>query len=306
MRRDDLNDLAAFAVVAEEGSFTRAASRLGLSQSALSHAMKALEDRLKVRLLARTTRAVSTTEAGETLLRSLRPALEDIASGLARAGALGSAPSGTIRLTATKNAINAVIIPALPAFLAAHPNVRVELIADDGLTDIVASRFDAGIRFGNIVEKDMIAVRVGPDMRRAVVGAPSYFARRPPPATPRDLSAHSCIGYRLVKAGGLYAWEFEEAGRPQEVRVEGPLIFNDVDLMRQAAIAGLGLAYLYEDDAIGDIEAGRLTRVLDAWCPLLPGYFLYHPSRRQTPPALAALIAALRYRGSRPRALGAN
>jgi DNA-binding transcriptional LysR family regulator len=299
MRRDELNDLAAFAVVAEEGSFTRAAARLGMSQSALSHAMRGLEARLNVRLLARTTRAVSTTEAGETLLRSLRPALEDIASGLAKVGALGGAPAGTVRLTATRNAINAVLMPVLPAFLAAHPDVRVEAIVDDTLTDIVANRFDAGIRFGNIVEKDMIAVRVGPDMRRAVVGAPSYFAENPPPTTPHDLSAHACIAYRLVKAGGIYAWEFEENGRPLEVRVDGPLVFNDSDLMRQAAVTGLGIAYLYEDDALDDIRAGRLVRILVDWCPRLPGYFLYHPSRRQTPPALAALIAALRRRSSR-------
>jgi DNA-binding transcriptional LysR family regulator len=299
MRRDELNDLAAFAVVAEEGSFTRAAARLGMSQPALSHAMKGLEERLKVRLLSRTTRSVSTTEAGDTLLRSLRPALEDIASGLARVGALGGAPSGVIRLTATKNAVTAVIMPVLPAFLDTHPNVRVEMIIDDNLTDIVSSRFDAGIRFGNIVEKEMIAVRVGPDMRRAVVAAPSYFAEKPAPKTPHELSAHSCIAYRLVKAGSLYAWEFEENGRPLEVRVDGPLVFNDTDLMRQAAIAGLGIAYLYEDDAAVDIQAGRLTRILKDWCPQLPGYFLYHPSRRQTPPALAALIAALRFRGSK-------
>jgi DNA-binding transcriptional LysR family regulator len=299
MRRDDLSELAAFAVVAEEGSFTRAAARLGMSQSALSHAMKGLETRLKVRLLSRTTRSVSTTEAGDTLLRSLRPALEDIAAGLAKAGALGGAPSGTVRLTATKNAATAVVMPMLPAFLAAHPDVRVELIVDDTLTDIVANRFDAGIRFGNIVEKDMIAVRVGPDMRRAVVGSPSYFAENPPPKTPHELSAHACIAYRLVKAGGIYAWEFEEDGRPLEVRVDGPLVFNDTDLMRQAAIAGMGIAYVYEDEALDDIRAGRLTRILEDWCPLLPGYFLYHPSRRQTPPALAALMAALRFRGSK-------
>ena len=297
MRRDELSDLAAFAVVAEEGSFTRAAARLGLSQSALSHAMTGLEARLKVRLLARTTRSVSTTEAGEVLLRALAPALEDIALGLARAGALGAAASGAVRLTATKNAITAVVLPALPAFLAAHPAVRMELIVDDGLIDIVAGRFDAGIRFGNIVEKDMIAVRVGPDKRRAVVGAPAYFAANPPPATPHDLAAHPCIGYRLTKAGGLYAWEFEENGRPLQVRIDGPLVFNDTVLMRQAALAGLGIAYLYEDDAEADVRAGRLMRILEDWCPPLPGYFLYHPSRRQTPPALAALIATLRYRG---------
>jgi DNA-binding transcriptional LysR family regulator len=294
MRRDELNDLAAFARVADEGSFTRAAAVLGMSQSALSHAMTALEARLKVRLLSRTTRSVSTTEAGETLLRFLRPALQDISSGLALAGAMGSAPSGLIRLTATKNAITALVLPVLPAFHAANPNVRIELIVDDNLTDIVASRFDAGIRFGNIVEKDMIAVRIGPDIRRAVVGSPAYFGRNPPPATPHDLRDHSCITYRLVKTGGEYAWEFEEHGQPLQLRVNGPLVFNDSDLMREAAVAGLGIAYLYEDDAEEDIRAGRLVRILEPWCPLLPGYYLYHPSRRQTPPALSSLIAALR------------
>ena len=296
MRRDELNDLAAFATVADEGSFTKAAALLGMSQSALSHAMRGLEERLNVRLLARTTRSVSTTEAGETLLRSLRPALEDIASGLAQVGALGASASGLIRLTATKNALTAIVLPVMPGFLAANPNVRVELIVDDNLTDIVANRFDAGIRFGNIVEKDMIAIRIGPDMRRAVVGSPDYFANNPPPRTPHDLGRHSCIAFRMVKSGGLYAWEFEEDGKPLEVRVDGPLVFNDSDLMRASAIAGMGLAYLYEDDADEDIRAGRLVRVLKDWCPALPGYYLYHPSRRQSPPALTALIAEIRRR----------
>lgn len=295
MKRDELNDLAAFAVVAEEGSFTRAAARLGMSQSALSHAMRGLEERLNVRLLARTTRSVSTTEAGATLLGSLRPALQDIASGLAQVGALGASPSGLIRLTATRNAITALLLPILPRFLIANPNVRVELIVDDNLTDIVANRFDAGIRFGNIIEKDMIAVRIGPDMKRAVVASPAYFADNPPPATPHDLSAHACISYRLLKSGGIYAWEFDEDGRPLDVKVDGPLIFNDTDLMRASALAGMGIAYLYEDDAAADICSGRLIRVLEEWCPALPGYFLYHPSRRQTPPALSALIAALQH-----------
>ena len=295
MKRGDLYDLAAFVVVAEQGSFTRAAAELGMSQPALSHAMKALEERLGVRLLSRTTRSVSTTEAGETLLRSLRPALEEIASGVEAVGALRGKPSGTVRITATKHAVSSVVMPVLPRFLASHPDIRVDMIIDDNLTDIVADRIDAGIRFGDIVEKDMIAVRIGPDIRMAVVGAPSYFAGHPVPRTPRELSGHRCINYRHVKSGGLYAWDFEEKGRPFEVRVEGSLVFNNVDLIREAALAGQGLVYTYEDIVADDIKAGRLTRILEKWCPTFPGYYLYHPSRRQSPPALAALIAALRY-----------
>jgi DNA-binding transcriptional LysR family regulator len=296
MNRDDLYDLAAFAVVAEQGSFTRAAAELRMSQSALSHAMKALEERLGVRLLSRTTRSVSTTEAGETLLRSLRPALADIAFGVDAVGSLRGKASGTVRITATKHAVSSVVMPALPGFLSAHPDIRVDMIVDDNLTDIVADRIDAGIRFGDIVEKDMIAVRIGADIRMAVVGAPSYFAEHPVPQTPRELSSHRCINYRHIKSGGLYAWDFEEEGRPLQVRVEGPLVFNNSDLIREAALAGQGLAFVYEDEAAADIAAGRLTRILGKWCPTFPGYYLYHPSRRQTPPALAALIAALRYK----------
>lgn len=296
MKRDDLYDLAAFAAVAELGSFTRAAAELGTSQSALSHAMKALEERLGVRLLSRTTRSVSTTEAGETLLRSLRPALEEISSGVNAVGALRGKPSGTVRVTATKHAVSSVVMHILPRFLAAHPDIRVDMIVDDNLTDIVAERIDAGIRFGDIVEKDMIAVRIGPDIRMAVVGAPSYFADHPVPRTPRELAGHRCINYRHVRTGGLYAWDFEEKERPFQVRVEGPLVFNNADLIREAALAGQGVAYVYADDVAADVRAGRLKRILDRWCPTFPGYYLYHPSRRQTPPALAALIAALRYR----------
>ncbi|RJF87582.1 LysR family transcriptional regulator [Oleomonas cavernae] len=296
MKRDDLYDLAAFAVVAEQGSFTRAAAELGMSQSALSHAMKALEERLGVRLLARTTRSVSTTQAGETLLRSLRPALDEISSGVDAVGALRGKPAGTIRITATKHAVSSVVMPVLPGFLAAHPDIRVDMIIDDNLTDIVAERIDAGIRFGDIVEKDMIAVRIGPDIKMAVVGAPAYFAAHPAPSTPRELSGHRCINYRHIRSGGLYAWDFEEKGRPFQVRVDGPLIFNNADLIREAVLVGQGLAYVYEDEVVADIEAGRLMRTLEAWCPTFPGYYLYHPSRRQSPPALAAFIAALRYR----------
>ena len=296
MKRDDLCDLAAFAVVAEQRSFTRAAAELGMSQSALSHAMKALEERLGARLLSRTTRSVSTTEAGETLLRSLRPALEEITSGVNAVGALREKPSGTLRITATKHAVSSVLMPVLPGFLASHPDIRIDTIVDDNLTDIVANRFDAGIRFGDIVEKDMIAVRVGPDIRMAVVGAPSYFADRPVPRTPRELAGHRCFNYRRVKAGGLYAWDFEQKGRPLQVRVDGPLVFNNSDLIREAALAGQGLAYVYENEVVADIAATRLMQILEKWCPAFPGYYLYHPSRRQTPSALAALIGALRYR----------
>src|SRR3954469_14964396 len=296
MKRDDLYDLAAFAVVAEQSSFTRAAAELGMSQSALSHAMKALEERLGVRLLSRTTRSVSTTEAGEMLLRSLRPALEEIASGVDTVGALRGKLSGTVRITATKHAVSSVVMPVLPGFLESHPDIRVDMIVDDNLTDIVADRIDAGIRFGDIVEKDMIAVRIGPDIQTAVVGAPSYFADHPVPRTPRELSSHRCINYRLVGSGGLYAWDFKEKGQPFQVRVEGPLAFNNGDLIREAALAGHGIAYVYDDEVAADVSAGRLTRILEKWCPTYPGYYLYHPSRRQTPPALAALIAALHYK----------
>ena len=296
MKRDDLYDLAALAVVAEQRSFTRAAAELGISQSALSHAMKALEERLGVRLLSRTTRSVSTTEAGETLLRHLRPALSEIASGVDAASALRGKPSGTLRITATKHAISSVVMPVLSGFLASHPDIRVEVLVDDKLADIVANRIDAGIRFGDLVEKDMIAVRIGPDIRMAVVGAPSYLADHPVPRTPRELSGQRCINYRQVRSGGLYAWDFEEKGRPFAVRVEGPLVFNNSDLIREAALAGQGLAYVYENEVVADLKAGRLRRILEKWCPAFPGYYLYHPSRRQTPPALAAFIGALRYK----------
>src|SRR5579862_51984 len=279
MKRHDLNDLAAFAIVAEHGSFTRAAAQLGMSQSALSHAMKALEERLGVRLLSRTTRSVSTTEAGEALLRSVRPALEDIANGLMTVGAMRDRPSGTVRITATKHAVTTVIMPTLAGFLAAYPDVHVELVVEDALIDIVSSRFDAGIRFGELVEKDMIAVRVGPNLQMAVVGAPSYFAGHPPPRTPRDLARHRCINYRNLRSGGLQPWEFEEKGRPFELRVDGPLSFTNGDLILDAALAGHGVAYAYLDTVTAHVAAGRLTRVLDKYCQPFPGYYLYHPSR---------------------------
>ncbi len=296
MKRNELDDLVAFLAVADCLNFTRAASRLGMSPSALSHAMRALESRLGVRLLARTTRSVAPTEAGERLLRTLRPALGEIGAELAALGQARGKPAGDLRITAPKHAATAVLWPVLPGFLAAYPDIRVELTVDEGLTDIVASRYDAGLRFGEKVAKDMVAVRVGPRVRSAVVATPGYFAGNGVPLTPHELAGHRCINYRLATAGGLYPWEFEEAGRPFEVRVDGPLVFNDSDLILDAALAGQGVALLFEDQVAGHVAAGRLARVLDAWCWTAPGYYLYHARRRQAPPSLAALIAALRSR----------
>lgn len=294
MKRDELDNLAAFVAVADESSFTRAASKLGMSPSALSHAMKGLEGRLGVRLLSRTTRSVSTTEAGERLLRTLRPAFEDIEAELTALGGLRDKPSGTVRITTFKHAATSVIMPVLPAFLTAHPNVCVEIEIDDGMTDIVASRFDAGIRFGESVAKDMIAVKVGPDFQIAVVGAPAYFVGRPPPVTPRDLSEHRCIRHRTTPGERIPPWPFQENGRSFTVSVAGPLVFSDYDLVVDAVLAGHGIGYLLEDHVTEHVAAGRLVRALAPWCSTTyPGYYLYHPSRRQTPPALAALITAL-------------
>lgn len=294
MKRGELNDLLAFAAVARERSFTRAAAGLGLSSSALSHAMRALEERLGVRLLARTTRSVAPTEAGERLLRSLAPALAGIEDGLAALAEWREAPAGSVRITTFAHAAQMVLEPKLPAFLLANPAVQVEVSIENGLSDIVADGFDAGIRFGETVEKDMIAVRVGPDLRTVVVGTPGYFARHPEPETPADLDRHACVGYRLKSSGGLLPWEFERGGREIKVRVRGPLVVNEVPLAAAAVRAGAGLGYLMEHEVAEDLASGRLVQVLDAWCPAFPGYHLYHPSRRQTPPALRALIDALK------------
>lgn len=294
MKRDELNDLAAFVVVADEMSFTRAASKLGISPSALSHAMKALEDRLGLQLLARTTRKVSTTEAGDRLLKTLRPAFEEISSALVALGDLRDKPAGTLRVTLPKHAATFVLWPMLPDFLDAHPDIRVEMTIDAGLTDIVESRYDAGIRFGEKVAKDMVAVRVSPDVRWAVVGSPAYFAKHSVPNTPQDLVEHRCINYRFATSGGLYLWEFEEEGRSFQIRVNGNLIVNDGDLILAAVLAGQGLGYLTEDSVIDLVAQGKLIRVLAEWCPTSEGYYLYHSNRRQIPSALAALIDALR------------
>lgn len=293
-----LDDLAAFAHVATERSFTRAAAKLGVSQSALSQTLRALEERLGLRLLTRTTRNVSPTEAGERLLRTLAPRLEEITAELAALTDLRDRPAGTIRITAGEHAAVSVLQPSVRDFLPQYPDITVEIIIDYGLTDIVAERFDAGVRLGEQVAKDMIAVRIGPDMRMAVVGAPAYFAQRPRPAAPQDLMAHNCINMRMPTYGGLFAWEFEKDGRELKVRVDGQLVFNSLALRINAALDGQGLAYMPEDQALPHVEAGRLVRVLEDWCEPFTGYHLYYPSRRHTSPALSALVNALRYRAA--------
>jgi DNA-binding transcriptional LysR family regulator len=297
MPRDNLNELTAFLAVAREESFTKAAAKLGVSQSALSHTVRALEERLGVRLLTRTTRSVSPTEAGERLVRSVGPRLGEIEAELAALSALREKPAGTIRITAGEHAADAVLWPALARFLPDHPDIKVEIIVDYSLTDIIAERFDAGVRLGEQVARDMIAVRIAPDMRMAVVGSPAYFAKRPKPRVPQDLTTHNCINLRLPTHGGLYTWEFEKAGRELKVRVEGQLVFNTSALRMNAVLAGLGLAYLPEEQVTAHLADGRLVRVLADWCAPFPGYHLYYPSRRQATPAFSLLVDALRYRG---------
>jgi DNA-binding transcriptional LysR family regulator len=297
MPRESLGDLAAFLAVARERSFTRAAARLGVSPSALSHTLRGLEERLGLRLLSRTTRNVTPTEAGERLLRTLAPALDDIDAELASLGELRDKPSGTIRITTSENAAQTILWPTLARLLPKYPDIHVELAVEAALTDIVAERFDAGVRLGEHVAKDMVAVRIGPDLRMAVVGSPAYFARSAPAKTPHDLAQHECINLRMATAGGLYAWEFEKRGRALNVRVDGRLVFNNTNLVLRAAEAGFGLACAPEDYVEAQVADGRLTRVLDNWCPPFAGYHLYYPSRRQQSPAFALLVDALRYRG---------
>jgi DNA-binding transcriptional LysR family regulator len=296
MPRTDLNDLAAFLAVARARSFTRAAAQLGVSQSALSQTVRGLEARLGLRLLTRTTRSVSPTEAGDRLLHAAGPRLDEIDAELAALGALRDKPSGTIRITAHDHAVRSVLWPALVRLLPDYPDIKVEIVIDYGLTDIAAERLDAGIRIGEMVAQDMVAVRIGPDLESAVVGAPSYFQNRPLPQTPQELTGHSCINLRLPTHGGLYAWEFEKDGRPLRVRVDGQLTVNGTAPMLDAALAGFGLAYLPEDSVQTHLADGRLIRVLADWCPPYPGYHLYYPSRRQLTPAFSLLVQALRYR----------
>ena len=297
MTRENLNDLQAFLVVARQASFTRAAALLGVSQSALSQTLRALEERLGVRLLTRTTRSVTPTDAGERLLRTLGPAIDEIAIELTSLIELRDKPAGNIRLTSLEHAANTLIIPALTRLLPQYPDIKVELVIDYGLTDIVTERFDAGVRIGELVAKDMIAVRIGPDMRMTVVGAPSYFATHPMPKTPDELAHHCCINLRLPTLGGLYAWEFAKGKRERKVRVDGQLTFNNTPLMLESAVRGLGLAYvLDEHDVQQQVSAGSLVRVLADWCPTLSGYHLYYPNRRQPSAAFSLLVEALRYR----------
>ena len=296
MAEENLGDLIAFLAVARERSFTRAAAKLGVSQSALSQTIRALEERLGVRLLTRTTRSVAPTDAGERLIRGAGPRIDDIRAELAALSDLREKPAGSIRITAAENAAVSVLWPALEKFLPNYPDIHVEIIVDYGLTDIVAERFDAGVRDGGNVARDMIAVRIAPDMRMAVVGSPAYFAKRAPPRTPHDLTAHECVNLRLPTRGGLYAWEFEQGARELRVRVEGQVTFNSGALILQAALDGFGLAYLPEDQVRAPLAEGRLVRALADWCPPFSGYHLYYPSRRQPTAAFALLVEALRYR----------
>jgi len=296
MQRGTLDDLAAFLAVARERSFTRAAARLGVSQSALSHTMRELEARLGVRLLTRTTRSVSPTEAGERLIRTVGPRFEEIDAELAALSDFREKPSGIIRLTAVDYVVDTILWPKLAPFLRRYPDIRIEIVVDYGLSDIVAQRYDAGVRGGEQVAKDMIAVRIGPDMRMAVVGTPAYFRKHGEPRRPQDLVEHTCINLRLPTHGGLYAWEFEKDGRELRVRVDGQLVFNGSDQMLGASLAGFGLAYVPEGLAQPHIAKGRLRRVLEDWCPPFPGYHLYYPNRRQPSAAFALLVEALRER----------
>ena len=296
MRRDNVNDLLGFIAVARERSFTKAAAKFGVSQSALSYTIRTLEARLGLRLLTRTTRSVSLTEAGERLLASIGPRFDEIESEISALSDLRDRPAGTIRLNSVEHATETILWPAIGRLLANYPDINIEIINDYRIVDIVAERYDAGVRLGEQVDKDMIAMRVGPDFRMAAFAAPSYFHKSPKPLTPQDLARHACINMRLPTSGGLYIWEFSKDGQEIKVRGGSRAVFNSVALMKQAALAGLGIACLPEDLVDAEIQEGRLLRVLDDWCPLRPGYHLYYPSRRQPSPAFALVLEALRHR----------
>jgi DNA-binding transcriptional LysR family regulator len=296
MKKETAGDLVAFLVVAQELSFTRAAAKLGVSQSALSQTMQSLESRLGIRLITRTTRRVSVTEAGERLLRKVGPRFAEVDAELEAVTALCDKPSGKIRLTSTESAVASVLWPALEGFLPKYPDIKIEIVVDHGLTEIATERFDAHVRPGETVASGMISVRIAPDMRMAVVGAPSYFAQRDPPKAPQDLTAHNCINLRLPTHGELSAWEFESAGHEMNVRVDGQLVLGGPGLVQMAARAGAGLAYLTEEQVRDDLKSGRLVRVLADWCAPCAGYHLYYPSHRQPTQAFALLVNVLRYR----------
>jgi DNA-binding transcriptional LysR family regulator len=296
MRRANVNDLTAFIAVARERSFTKAAAKLQVSQSALSYTMRTLEERLGLRLLTRTTRSVSLTDAGERLLESIGPRFDEIDRDIAALSAMRDKPAGNVRITTVEHAAETILWPKLATLMAEYPDINVEIISDYGLTDIVTARFDAGVRLGEQVDKDMIAVRVGPDWRSAVVASPSYFKGRKRPQSPQDLTQHACIRLRLPTTGGFYAWEFRKGRRELKVQVQGRAVFNTLGLMQEAALKGFGLAYLPEDRVEGALKDGKLVRVLADWCPLRPGFHLYYPSRRQPSPAFALVVDALRYR----------
>ena len=296
--RENVSDLLAFLAVARERSFTKAAAHLGVSQSALSHTIRGLEERLGMRLLTRTTRSVSPTAAGERLLRNVGPRFQEIEAELAALNELRAKPAGTIRISTTEHAATTVLWPKLKKLLQEYSDIQLEILIEQSLTDIVAARYDAGVRLGEQIAKDMIAMRIGPEMRMAVVGAPAYFAKRPKPTHPQDLTDHNCLNLRLPTSGGLYAWEFAKGQRKMNVRVDGQLAFNNAGMILNAALEGFGLACLLEDFVHPAIKEGALVRVLSDWCPPFPGYHLYYPSRRQLTPAFALVVQALRYRGS--------
>jgi DNA-binding transcriptional LysR family regulator len=294
--KENLNDLAAFVSVAREGSFTRAAAQLGISQSALSQTIRGLEERLGLRLFNRTTRRVAPTDAGERMLAAIGPRLEGIEADIAALSELRDKPAGNIRITASEHAADSILLPKLITLIADYPDIKVEINTDYRMIDIVEQRFDAGVRLGEYIAKDMIAVRIGPDVRMAVVAAPSYFARYPVPKKPQDLTDQDCINVRLPTHGGLLPWDFKKGTRELNVRVEGTLIFNGFPQILKAALSGMGLAFTLEEVVQEHIAEGRLIRVLEDWCSVFPGYHLYYPSRRQPSPAFGLIVEALRYR----------
>lgn len=293
--RENLNDFAAFVTVAREGSFTRAAAQLGVSQSALSQTIRGLEERLGLRLFTRTTRRVAPTDAGERLLATIGPRLDGIESDLAALRELRDKPAGSIRITASEHAADTLLLPKLVKLLPEYPDIKVEISTDYRMIDIVEQRFDAGVRLGEYIAKDMIAARIGPDVRMAVVGAPAYFARRPVPKKPQNLMEHDCINVRLPTHGGLLPWDFKKGQHQLNVRVDGTLIFNGYPQVLKAVLAGMGLAFALEEAVQQHIAEGRLVRVLEDWCHVFPGYHLYYPSRRQPSSAFALVVEALRH-----------